>query len=549
MARDPGKSGLDRRQFVGAVAGVAVAPALAGVTGAAPLAAAATSAPDGSLDRPFELAEATIADLARGMAEGRWSSRQITSAYLERIAGLDRATTNAVAETNPEALEIAARLDAERQAGKLRGPLHGIPVLVKDNLDSGDRMKTSAGSLALADSVAARDSTVVARLREAGAVLLGKTNLSEWANFRSTRSSSGWSGRGGQVNNPYALDRNPCGSSSGTGAAISANLAAAGIGSETDGSVVCPSSMCGLVGIKPTVGRVSRAGIIPISASQDTAGPMARTVTDAAHLLAAIVGEDARDPATAGSAVHATDFLAGLRAEALRGARLGVVKGFAGYHPEVDRQLGDLKKLLQSLGAVLVEDLELPHDYDDAEYDVLLYEFKSGLESYLAGLPATVVHRKLADLIAFNDREAAREMPYFGQEIFLAAEKKGPLTDKAYLDARAKCVLRSRAEGIDALLAKHQLQALVGATMGPAYPTDWINGDHYTGSSSSPAAVAGYPHVTVPAGYVFGLPWGFSFVGAAWSEARLLAYAYAFEQGTRQRRAPRLLARAELPAS
>ncbi len=542
-------AGLSRRELLG-TAGAAL-----GAGALAPLAAHATqpgtgagAAPSGAPAAPdFELAELTIPDLQRGLRDGRWSSERLVELYLARIASVDGgpAGLSSIAETNPEAVAIAASLDAERRAGKVRGPLHGIPVVVKDNIDSGDQMKTTAGALALAASRAAKDAFLVARLRAAGAVLLGKTNLSEWANFRSTRSTSGWSGRGGQVRNPYALDRNPCGSSSGTGAAISANLAAVGVGTETDGSITCPSTFCGLVGLKPTVGRVSRSGIIPISASQDTAGPMARTVTDAAFLLGAMLGTDLLDPATAAAAgkEDATGVAPTLVPEALRGARLGVVRKLSGWHPEVDRQLEGVLALLKSLGAVLVDPLEIPNlgKYDDVEYTGMLYEFKHGLNAYLAGLPANGQPRSLAELIAWNEAHAAQEMPWFGQEIFLAAEEKGPLTEPAYLEAMATCRRLSREQGLDLAFSEQRLDALVCPTAGPAYLTDWINGDHYGGSATTPSAVSGYPHLTVPAGDVHGLPWGLSFLGPAWSEAKLLRYGFAFEQASHARRVPRLL--------
>ncbi len=555
---DPQQKGLNRRELMGTVGGAALAgvgalalrdPAAAAAVAAGDSATAQPPAAAAAKVKPFELEELSIRDLAEGQASGRWSSRRLVELYLGRIADVDRGGvggvgTNAMAETNPQALEIAEALDRERKAGKLRGPLHGIPVILKDNIDTGDRMKTTAGSLALVGSVAAKDAFLVERLRAAGAVVLGKTNLSEWANFRSTRSTSGWSGRGGQVRNPYALDRNPCGSSSGTGAGISGNLAAAGIGTETDGSITCPASMCGLVGIKPTVGLISRRGVIPISATQDTAGPMCRTVADAAILLAALAGTDLLDPATAASAGKASDYVKMLDANGLAGARLGVARNFFGWHPEVDRQMQGVLDLLRQLGAVLVDPAEIPHakDYDATEFDVLLYEFKHGLNSYLAALPEGVAPRTLADLIAWNKNHAQAEMPWFGQEIFEQAEAKGPLTDEAYTKALEADLRLSRGEGLDAVLGAQKLDALVCPTMGPAYLTDWLNGDHYGGSATSPCAVAGYPHITVPAGQVHGLPWGLSFMGTAWSEAKLIRFASAFEQGSRARKPPRFLA-------
>ncbi|HET9266452.1 MAG TPA: amidase [Vicinamibacterales bacterium] len=493
----------------------------------------------------FELEEATLATIQEWMASGRYTSRRLTELYLQRIAGIDRSgpTLRSIIEINPEALDIASALDQERKAKGSRGPLHGIPVVIKDNIDTADRMPTTAGSLALDGSIAARDAFVVERLRAAGAVIVAKTNLSEWANIRSTKSSSGWSGIGGQVRNPYALDRNPCGSSSGTGTAVSANLAAAGVGTETDGSIVCPSSATGLVGIKPTVGLVSRSGIIPISHTQDTAGPMARTVADAAALLAGMVGEDARDTTTRGSAAHHRDYLAALDPNALKGARIGVARRrYFGYSPPTDRVAEAAIAAMKAQGAVIVDPADIPTAarLDDCELEILLYEFKAGLNAYLEGLGPSARVRSLADVIAFNEREKEREMPFFGQELFLQAQKKGPLTEAAYKRALTTCRNRSRTLGIDALLRKHRLDAIVAPTGGPAWPTDLINGDHFLGASSTPAAVAGYPSITVPAGYVHGLPVGMSFIGGAWSEARLIGLAYAYEQATKHRRPPAL---------
>jgi amidase len=491
----------------------------------------------------LDLTEASIADLAARMASGELSSRRITQWYLDRIAAIDDAgpMLNAVVELNPDALAIADALDAERAAETLRGPLHGIPVLIKDNIDTGDRMHTTAGSLALAGHVAGSDAFVATRLRAAGAVILGKTNLSEWANFRAEDSSSGWSSRGGQTRNPYALDRNPCGSSSGTGAAISASLATVGVGTETDGSIVCPASANGLVGIKPTVGLVSRTGIIPIAASQDTAGPMARSVADAATLLGVLRGVDPADPATAASASHAAiDLAAALDSNALRGKRIGVVREFFGFHPRVDAALDAAIATLKAQGAEIVDPVPLPNfrTYGAQEFTVLLYEFKHGLEQYLATRAPDAPVRNLAELIAFNRREAARTMPWFGQDILEAANAKGPLTDPEYLKALAEAKKLAGPEGIDAALAAHRLDALLGPSNGPAWPTDWVNGDHFGGGSSQPAAVAGYPNITVPAGFVHGLPIGISFFGAAWSEPTLIGIAHAFEQAQRARRAP-----------
>ena len=504
---------------------------------------AAGLASGGGGQGPFELEEATIAGLQDSMVSGRYSSRQVTELYLRRIADIDRAgpTLRSILEINPDAEAIAAALDEERREKGPRGPLHGIPIVVKDNIDTADRMTTTAGSLALEGSIAPRDAFIVERLRAAGAVILAKANLSEWANIRSTKSSSGWSARGGQVKNPYVLDRNPCGSSSGTGTAVSANLAAAGVGTETDGSIVCPSSATGLVGIKPTVGLVSRSGIIPISHTQDTAGPMARTVADAAALLAGMVGEDPRDAATRGSARRQADYLAALDPGALKGARIGVARTrYFGYSPPADRLAEAAIAVMKAQGAVIVDPADIPtaSQLDECELDVLLYELKADLNAYLEGLGPSAPVKSLDDVIAFNERERAREMPHFGQELFLMAQKKGPLTDPAYKRALSTCRTRARDQGIDAVLRKHQLDAIVAPTGSPAWPTDLVNGDHFLGASSTPAAVAGYPNITVPAGYVHGLPVGISFIGGAWSEARLIALAHAFEQATKHRRPP-----------
>jgi amidase len=503
-----------------------------------------------------DLDEITVTTLQADMTAGRRTSRSVCEAYLARIESIDRAgpTLRSVITTNPDVLAIADTLDAERRNGRVRGPLHGIPVLIKDNIATRDRMATTAGSLALAGVIAPRDAFIVERLRAAGAVILGKTNLSEWANFRSTHSSSGWSGVGGQCRNPYALDRNPCGSSSGTGAAISANLATIGIGTETDGSIVCPSNACGLVGLKPTVGLVSRTGIIPIAHSQDTAGPMCRTVADAAALLAVIQGADPSD-AAGGPPDRRTgargdgDYSGSLDANGLRGARIGVLRGrFWGYSEETDRLCEAALDAMRGAGATIVDQVDLPHagEYDDSEFEVLLYEFKADLNVHLPLWAPTAPAKSLAELIAYNEQHRDREMPYFGQEIFERAEEKGPLTDKAYRDGLAKNQRLSRAEGIDAVMTERRLDALVAPTGSPAWPIDLINGDHFTGASSTPGAVSGYPHVSVPAGHVHGLPIGITFVGRAWSEATLIKLAYAYEQATKHRRAPRFLPTAAL---
>ncbi len=447
-------------------------------------------------------------------------------------------------ELNPDALAIAAQLDAERDAGAVRGPLHGIPILLKDNIDTGDGMVTSAGSLALADHRPAQDSAVAANLRRAGAIILGKTNLSEWANFRSSKSSSGWSSRGGQTRNPYALDRTPCGSSSGSGVAVSANLCAAAIGTETDGSVVCPSHHAGIVGIKPTVGLVSRTGIVPISHSQDTAGPMARTVADAAILLSALVGVDDLDPATAASRGKTLDdYTQFLDLDGLRGARIGVARNYFGFHPLVDAIMERAILSLRAAGAVMVDpaNIATAKDFGDDEFAVLLYEFKADLNAYLATVGPDLPVHSLADLIEFNHTHRARIMPHFGQELFVLAQEKADLSDAAYLEARAKSVALAGAQGIDATLAEHNLDAIIAPTGGPAWLVDWVNGDHYGGGSSSTAAVAGYPNITVPAGQVHGLPIGVSFMAGAWQEPTLIKLAYAFEQRTHARRQPAFL--------
>ena len=517
-----------------------------------PAAPPAATTPAAPAVPALDLAEASIADLGARMASGELTSRRITQWYLDRIAAIDDAgpTLNAVVETNPDALAIAEALDAERAAGKLRGPLHGIPVLLKDNIDTGDKMKTTAGSLALADHVAASDAFIAARLREAGAVIIGKTNLSEWANFRSRDSSSGWSSRGGQTKNPYALDRSPCGSSSGTGAAIAAGLAVVGVGTETDGSIICPSSANGLVGIKPTLGLASRSGIIPIAHSQDTAGPMARSVADAALLLAAMRGVDPDDQASAASAPHATvDLAAALDPGALKGKRIGVLRQFFGFDRRVDAAMEAAIATLKAQGAEIVDPVELPNfrQYGAQEFTVLLYEFKHGVERYLAERAPDAPVRTLADLIAFNQREAARVMPWFGQETVEAANAKGDLTEAEYTKALADAKRMAGVEGIDAALAAHKLDALLAPSNGPAWTVDWVNGDHFGGGSSQPAAVAGYPNVTVPAGFVHGLPVGVSFFGAAWSEPTLIGIAHAFEQTQRARKAPTFRASVDSP--
>jgi amidase len=505
---------------------------------------------------PFDLEEARIADLQARMASGRETARSLAEKYLARIDAVDRSgpALRSVIETNPEALAIADRLDAERKSGRTRGPLHGVPILLKDNIATADRMMTTAGSLALAGVTPPKDAFLVERLRDTGAVILGKTNLSEWANFRSTHSTSGWSGRGGQTKNPYALDRNPSGSSSGSGSAIAANLAAAAVGTETDGSIVSPSSNNSLVGIKPTLGLVSRSGIVPVAHSQDTAGPMARTVEDAALLLAAMAGRDAGDAATNAETRPSArpDYSSSLDSNGLRGARIGVVRNrLFGGNPAADRladaAIADMKKQ----GAVIVDPANIPTlgKFDDGEFEILLYEFKADLNKYLAWLgPASPVH-SLKDVMAFNEAHTDREMPYFGQEIMEMAEKKGPLTSAPYKTALARNRRLARTLGIDAVMTKQRLDALVAPTGGPAWLIDLVNGDSGTASAPGPssvAAVAGYPHITVPAGYFRGLPVGISFIGRAWSEPTLIRIAYAYEQATRHRRPPTFAASADV---
>jgi amidase len=538
-----------RRGFLrSALAGTAVA-ATSGCGRGTPDASSVEADPSGTAVSgvsDFELDEATIADLQQGMESGRLTARSVAELYLARIEAIDRngPALRSILDVNPEALEIAEKLDRERREKGPRGPLHGIPVLLKDNLDTADRMTTTAGSLALEGAIPERDSFVAEKLRAAGAVLLAKANLSEWANFRSTRSSSGWSARGGQCRNPYVLDRNPCGSSSGSGAAVSANLGAVAIGTETDGSIVCPSNASGLVGLKPTVGLVSRAGIIPVAHSQDTAGPMTRTVTDAAIVLGAIAGPDPRDPSTSASAGRAgADYRRFLDRDGLRGRRIGVARQYLGFHSEVDGLMEEAITRMRSLGAEIVDVAVTPDaELADSEMTVLLYEFKADLNLYLAGLGEGAPVTSLAGLIEFNEKNREREMPHFGQELFLQAEEKGTLDDGEYRDALEKNHRLSRGEGIDAAVERHRLDAIVAPTGGPAWVTDLVNGDHYSGGSSTLAAVAGYPNLTVPAGEVHGLPVGISFFGAAWTEPVLLACAFAFEQATSFRRKPRFLA-------
>jgi len=530
---------LPRRSFLKTSmlggASVALLPAFA----AAPIPAAQDVA-------AFELDDVTIADLQQGMASGRFTARSLVEKYLARINALDKRgpAVNSVIELNPDALDIADALDRAGKDKDARGPLHGIPVLIKDNIDTADRMMTTAGSLAMVGPAPAKDATVAMKLRAAGAVILGKTNLSEWANIRSSHSTSGWSGRGGLTRNPYALDRNPCGSSSGSGAAVAANFCALAIGTETDGSVVCPASLNGIVGIKPTLGLISRAGIVPIAHSQDTAGPMARTVRDAAVLLSALAGSDPRDPATAeASGKISPDYTRFLDPGGLRGARIGVARKYFGFNDAVDRLINNALDEIKRQGATVTDPADLPSHgkFDDTEFTVLLYETKTDLNAYLAGRGPGAPMKSLEEIIAFNDRNPDKEMPYFGQDVFLKAQAKDPLTAKEYVEALEANRRLSRKEGIDAVMDQYHLDALVAPTQGPAWLTDLINGDHAAGGCSNAAAVAGYPHITVPAGSIDGLPVGISFFGRAWSEPTLLKLAYAFEQATKARKPPRFL--------
>jgi len=546
MPRKNAKLAANRRSFLKtALIGSAAAtlsplrPAL----GAAREITSAVPAPD---TKPFELDEITISDLQEGMRSGKFTARSLVEKYSARIQEIDKngPAVNSILELNPDALSIADSLDEERKAKGPRGPMHGVPVLIKDNIDTADRMMTTAGSLALVGSKPQQDSYVAQKLRSAGAVILGKTNLSEWANIRSSHSTSGWSGRGGLTRNPYALDRNPCGSSSGTGAAISANLCAVGIGTETDGSIVCPSSSNGLAGIKPTVGLVSRSGIIPISHSQDGAGPMCRTVRDAAILLGALAGMDPGDSATAASARKSfTDYAQFCDPNGLKGARIGVARKYFGFSDAVDPLMEQALDAMKKQGATLVDpaDIESLGKFDESELLVFMYELKADLNAYLARRGPGAPVRSLKDIIDFNERNREKEMPYFGQDLFLRAEAKGPLTEKAYLDALEKNHQFARTEGIDATMDKYRLDAIVAPTGGPAWLTDLINGDHVAGGSSNAAAVAGYPNINVTAGFISGLPVGISLFGRAWSEPTLIRLAFAFEQTTKARQAPRFL--------
>jgi amidase len=526
---------MERRQFMQRAAAIAAGAVTAARHAHAQPASASPGLEDPALDQ-----------LRRAMAAGERTARSVVELYLERIATLDRSgpRLNSVIEINPDALDIADALDRERRAGVVRGPLHGVPVLIKDNIATADRMQTTAGSLALVDARPSRDAFIVERLRASGAVLLGKANLSEWANFRSSKSTSGWSSRGGLTRNPYALDRNACGSSSGSAVAVAANLCAVAIGTETDGSIICPSTRNGIVGIKPTVGLLSRSGIIPISETQDTAGPMARTVADAALLLGALTGVDGADGATrAGSGRALTDYTPFLKPDALSGARIGVMRNYFGFDARVDAIVEEAIRAMAAAGAHIVDPANLPTrgQFNAAEFEVMLYEFKAGIDAYLGGLGPASAMQTLGDLIAFNEAHAREVMPYFRQELFLRAQEKGPLTDRAYRDAKDKARRLTRDEGLDLVFRRHRIDALVAPSGGTAWLTDLVNGDSGTGGSSGPAAVSGYPSITVPAGFIHGLPVGVSFIGPAWSEGRLIGLAHAYEQSTQARRAPAFL--------
>lgn len=535
---------IHRRSFLSRQAGFAIAASLSSSLSVS--AANPRTNSFAGLDDSFELAEATIADLQDGMKSGKWTAKSLAEKYLTRMEAIDRQgpKLRSVIEVNPDAIGIAEALDKERKEKGPRGPLHGIPILIKDNIDTADKMATTAGSLALVGAKPPSDAFLVQLLRKAGAVLLGKTNLSEWANIRCSYSTSGWSARGGLTKNPYVLDRNTSGSSSGSGAAVAANLCAIAVGTETDGSVVSPSSVNGIVGIKPTVGLISRTGIIPISHTQDTAGPMARTVRDAALLLGIMTGIDHDDTATSvPERKAAKDYTQFLKPGGLKGARLGVARNYFGFHDMVDAVMNEALDVLKREGAILIDPAEIPAMDKVGEFEntVLLYELKVDMKAYLTRLAPNSPMRTLKDIIAFNEKNRQTEMPFFGQDRFIKAEAKGALTEKEYVDALEKCRKMARTEGIDAVMNKHQLDALIAPTEGPAWMTDLVDGDRVLGSSSTAAAVAGYPSVTVPAGFVFGLPIGLSFFGRAWTEPKLLELAYAFEKASKARKAPRFL--------
>ena len=534
---------IDRRRFIGTT--VMGGAGLTLAAGCGPESSERSEQPESPQVRPFELDEVDVAELQRSMASGERTARSITELYLGRIEELNAQgpELRAIIETNPDSLIIADTLDLERAAGNIRGPLHGIPVAIKDNIDTHDRMTTTAGSLALEGSIPEQDSFAAQQLREAGAIILAKANLSEWANFRGDPSSSGWSARGGQCQNPYALNRSPCGSSAGSGVAASANLAALTIGTETNGSIICPSAFNGIVGIKPTVGLWSRSGIIPISHSQDTAGPMCRTVRDAAILLGAVTGTDSRDVATSSSQGNShTDYTQFLNSAGLQGARIGVARNFTGFGSRVVDLFEQALDAMRAEGAIVVDpaNVEVPESNDALAGLVMEYEFKANLNNYLSSLGSNAPVKSLAEVIAFNEQNADREMPYFGQELMYQSEERGPLTDPEYLNAVRTIQQATREDGIDRVMSEHRLDAIVAPTTGLPFPTDHIKGDPWAGMgySASPAAIAGYPDITVPMGFVSGLPAGVSFFAGAWSEPTLISVAYAYEQATNHRRPP-----------
>lgn len=494
----------------------------------------------------LQMKEYNISEIQKLMEGGKITAQQLTKNFLSRIRKLDKngPKINAIIEINPEALKIAENLDEERKNKKVRSPLHGIPVLIKDNITTADKMMTTAGSLALEGYRSTQDAYIIQRLREAGAVILGKTNLSEWANFRSTRSTSGWSSRGGQTLNPYVLDRNPCGSSSGSAVAVAANLCVGSIGTETDGSIICPSNANSIVGIKPSIGLVSRTGIIPISHNQDTAGPMARTVEDAAIMLTVLVGPDPEDSfSLMNNNEIPADYTKFLDINGLQNARIGVARNFFGRNEFVDHLLENAIQRIKELGATIIDptDINSISDLSDPEYLVLLYDFKNDLNAFLKKFVPDDFPQTLSDLIEFNDQNKGKVMPYFGQEIFKIAKEKESFSSEEYKSALKKCHKLAREEGIDRVMQDNQLDAIIAPSGGPAWFIDYINGDHSTGGSSSPAAVAGYPNITVPAGYVYGLPVGISFFGQRLQEPTLLKLAYAFEQASKARQPPKFL--------
>ncbi len=540
MSEARGTTGSTRREFLRTggmlAAGMSVAPLLS---------ACATIAPGQGIN----VEEISIADLQAAMTAGRLDSETLVQMYLTRIQAIDRSgpILRSVQELNPDAVAIARSLDEERRAKRVRGPLHGIPILLKDNIATADKMETTAGALALVGARPREDSTIALRLRQSGAIILGKASMSEWAYFKSTPGSSGWSARSGQARNPYVLNRTPCGSSSGSAIAVAANLVTVSIGTETDGSIVCPGGVNGVVGIKPTVGLTSRAGVIPISVTQDTIGPFGRTVADAATVLGALVGVDSRDPATQASAGRLqTDYVKYLELNGLRGARIGVPRdGYFGYSPKADAVVNQAIDVLRTSGAVIVDPVKIPNfdrtALNAAEITVLLYEFKAGVNAYLASVAPGAQVRTLDDVIQFNKRNVRENLPYFGQELLERAQAKGDLTEAEYLEALEKCRRLAGKEGFDAIMDEQQLDALVAPTTTPAWPVDLVNGDQFRGSSAKSAALAGYPLVTVPAGVTMGLPVGITFMGRAWSEPTLIKLAYAFEQATKARRPPQYL--------